>query len=100
MSYQLQIEDNEGMEGNKPGTINIPAKDSATITIPVELNFKELGQGLYDLIRKGDELRYDFNLSTTMVSDEHLLEESDITLNATGQLKTVIDAAKEQDKEN
>lgn len=88
------------MEGHKPGTMNIPSKDSAAITIPVELNFKELGQGLYDLIRKGDELRYDFKLSTTMVSDEHILEESDITLNASGQLKTLLDAAKEQAKEN
>lgn len=100
MSYRLQIEDNEWMEGDKPGTVNIPAKDSATITIPVELNFKELGQGLYDLIRKGDELTYDFRLSTSMVSDEHILEESDITLNATGKLKTLVDVAKEQVKEN
>lgn len=100
MYYRLQIEDNELLEGAKPGTVNIPAKDAATITIPVELNFKELGKGLYDLIRKGDELRYDFRLSTEMVSDEHILEESEITLNATGQIKTLVDVAKEQAKED
>lgn len=98
--YNMQIEDNEMLEGNKPGIINIPAKDTAIITIPVAIDFKETGRSLVDLIRKGNDLSYDFRLTTEIVSDEHVLEESEIILHVTGKLKNLADVVKEQAKEN
>lgn len=100
MDYSLQIEDNEAIEGHKSEVINIPAKDSAQVTIPVEIDFKEMGKGLIDLIRKGDDLTYNFILKTALVSDEHILQESEITLNATGSLKELKEVVKEQKEEN
>lgn len=100
MYYSLQIEDNEAIEGNKPGVVNIPAKDTTQVTIPVEIDFKEMGKGLIDLIRKGDDLSYDFGLKTALVSDEHILQESEITLHATGSLKDLQTVVKEQKEEN
>ena len=98
--YSLQIENNEAIEGNKPEAINIPAKDSAQVTIPVEIDFGEMGKGLIDLIRKGDDLTYDFILKTALISDEHILQESEITLHATGSLEELKDVVKEQKEEN
>ena len=98
--YSLQIEDNEAIEGNKPEAINIPAKDTAQVTIPVEIDFGEMGKGLIDLIRKGDDLTYDFILKTVLISDEHILQESEITLHATGSLEELKDVVKEQKEEN
>lgn len=100
MHYSLQIGDNETIEGDKNETVNIPAKDTANISIPVEINFKEMGRGLIDLIREGKDLSYDFNLTTALVSDEQMLEESEITLNATGSLGNLADVVKEQAEEN
>ena len=100
MHYSLQIEDNEAIEGTKTETVNIPAKDTAQVTIPVEIDFKEMGKGLIDLIRKGDDLTYDFILKTALVSDEHILQESEITLHATGSLEELKDVVKEQKEEN
>jgi LEA14-like dessication related protein len=96
MHYSFQLEDNETMEGHKQETVKIQVKDSATISIPVEVNFKEMGKGLIDLIREGGDLQYDFSLRTKMVSDAHMLEDSEIRLNATGKLKDLTKVAKEQ----
>lgn len=100
MHYSLQIEDNEAVEGSKPGTVKIPAKDTATVSIPVEIDFKEMGKSLIDLIKKGDELSYDFSLRTALVSDEHILEESEVLLKAAGKLRNLKDAAEGQAGDN
>lgn len=94
MNYSVKLEDNEAVEGNKPGTVNIPAKGTTTISIPAELDFKEMGKSLIDLIRKGDDIRYNFNLNTELVSDAEVLENSKINLSASGKLKSAVEAAK------
>lgn len=99
MDYSVEIEDNDPVEGHKQGTVHIPAKGSATITIPAELNLKEMGKSLVDLIRKGDEVSYNFDMNTEMVSDSEIMEDSKIKLNASGKLKTVVNAVKEQKEE-
>jgi LEA14-like dessication related protein len=99
MAYTVKIEDNNPVEGHKPGTVHIPAKGSATITVPAELDLKEIGKSVLDLIRKGDEVRYKFDMTTEMVSDAEIMENSEIKMKASGKLKTVVDAVKEQKKE-
>lgn len=56
LAYSVQIEDNEAVEGNKPGIVKIPANGSASFTIPVQLTFKEMGKTVLDVIRKGKDL--------------------------------------------
>lgn len=96
MDYSFQIDDNETMEGHKSETVKVEAKDSTTIAIPVEVNFKEMGKGLIDLIKEGGDLQYTFNLRAKLVSDAHFLKEGEMTLNATGKLNELADVAKEQ----
>jgi LEA14-like dessication related protein len=95
MSYTVKIEDNEAVEGSKPGTVNIPAKGTANFTIPVQLTFKEMGKTLIDLIKEGKDVSYDLKLRTELVSQSNILKDSKINLSSTGKLKTVLDAAKE-----
>ncbi|QCR22557.1 LEA type 2 family protein [Pontibacter sp. SGAir0037] len=94
MSYSVQLEDNESVDGSKPGTVNIPPKSSTTISIPAEVNFKEMGKNLIDLIRKGDDVQYNFQLNTELISESDILQNSKINLNASGSLKSAVDAAK------
>lgn len=94
MHYAVRLDNNEPVEGNKPGTVNIPAKGSTTISIPAELDFKEMGKNLIDLIRKGDDVSYSFYMNTNLVSDSEVLEDSEIEMNASGKLKSAIEAAK------
>ncbi len=95
MSYTIKIEDNEAIEGSKPGTVNIPAKGTATFTIPVQLTFKEMGKTLIDLVKEGKDVSYDLKLRTELVSQSNLIKDSKINLSSSGKLKTVLDAVKE-----
>ncbi|MDQ4140379.1 MAG: LEA type 2 family protein [Bacteroidota bacterium] len=100
MAYTMKIEDNEPIEGNKPGTINIPAKGTANFTIPVEITFKEMGKTLIDFVKEGKDLSYNLKLYTEVVTKSNILRDSKINLTSSGKLKTVLDAVKENVKEN
>ena len=95
MNYRVQVDNNGWMEGSKPGTVNIPAKGTATLTIPLEIKLKEMGKNALDLIRKGTDVHYDLRMNTKLASDAQVFKESKISLNSSGQLKTVVDAVKE-----
>jgi LEA14-like dessication related protein len=99
MNYRVQVDNNGWMEGSKPGTINIPAKGATTMTIPMEVELKEMGKNALDLIRKGTDVHYDFRMNTKLASDAQVLKESKIALNSSGKLKTVVDAVKEHAKD-
>jgi len=96
LAYNVQIEDNEAVEGNKPGIVKIPAKGSASFTIPVELTFKEMGKTVLDIIREGKDVNYNVKLKTELTSESDIIKNSQINLNTTGKLKTITDALKEK----
>ncbi|MDQ3291040.1 MAG: LEA type 2 family protein [Bacteroidota bacterium] len=100
MAYTMKIEDNEPIEGNKPGTIDIPAKGTTNFTIPVELTFKEMGKTIIDFVKEGKDLSYNLKLNTEVVTKSNILRDSKINLTSSGKLKTVLDAVKENVKEN
>jgi len=99
MNYRVQVDNNGWMEGSKPGTMNIPAKGTTTMTIPMEVKLKEMGKNALDLIRKGTDVHYDFRMNTKLASDAQVLKDSKIALNSSGKLKTVVDAVKEHKKD-
>lgn len=99
MSYTVQIEDNEAVEGSKPGTVNIPAKGTANFTIPVQITFKEMGKTLLDLIKEGKDVSYNLKLKTELVSKSDILQNSNINLSSSGKLKTVLDVVKAKTEE-
>lgn len=86
MHYSLQLGDNEALEGHKPEPVRIEAKDTAVMRVPVELDFGEMGRGLLDYLREGGDLPYDFSLQTKLISDTHILEDSDMNMKVTGTL--------------
>lgn len=99
MNYRVQVDNNGWMEGSKPGTVNIPAKATTTLTIPMEIELKEMGKNVLDLIRKGTNVHYDFRMNTKLASDAQVLQDSKIALSSSGKLKTVVDAVKEHKKD-
>lgn len=91
--YKIIFEDHKAIEGAIPHIIELPAKDSAVVTIPLDLNFKQIGQTLADYIRKGKDMTYDVTITTRPVTNIETLKDSDIILHAAGKLKTIKDAA-------
>lgn len=96
LAYSVQIEDNEAVEGTKPGVVNIPAKGSSSFTIPVQLTFKEMGKTVLDIIREGKDVNYNVKLKTELTSESDIIKNSKINMNTTGKLKTITDALKEK----
>lgn len=94
--YSLVLGDNEPMEGHKPEPVRIEAKDTAFIQMPVELDFGNMGRGLLDYIREGGDLPYNFSLRTRLVSDAHMLEESEMNMQVTGTLDELGDVVEGQ----
>lgn len=90
--YKVILEEHKALEGVIPQTLKLPAKDSVQLTVPVELNFKELGRTLADLIRKGTDLKYDVTVTTRPVTSVASFKNTDIILHAAGDLKTVKEA--------
>jgi LEA14-like dessication related protein len=91
--YKIIFEDHKAIEGVIPHIIELPAKDSAVVTIPLELDFKQIGQTLADYIRKGKDMTYDVTITTRPVTNIETLKDSDIILHDAGKLKTIKDAA-------
>lgn len=96
MHYSLVLGENEPMEGYKPEPLTIEAKDTAFIQMPVELDFGDMGRGLLDYIREGSDLPYNFSLRTKLVSDTHILEESEMNMQVTGTLDELGDVVEGQ----
>lgn len=96
MAYNIQFDSNQPIEGHKPDTIKIDPMDSLAFNFPLEINFGEMGKGLFELILKGGDLQYEFNLKAKLVSDSDILNDADVSLSAQGKLKELIKVAKEQ----
>lgn len=94
LSYQIKVEDNEWMKGEKSDPVIIPAKDSVTASIPVELDLGQTGESLIDLLLKGDDLRYEFRMSSELVSTNDIIENSNIQMNSSGTLGSLKKAVK------
>ena len=91
--YKVIFEDHKAIEGVLPQTIDLPAKDSVHVTVPLELNVKEVGQTLLDLIGKGTNMKYDITVTSRPVTTIKNFKDSDIILHAAGKLKTIKEAA-------
>lgn len=90
--YKVIFEDHLGLEGVISEIIELPAKDSALITIPLDLNFKDIGQTLADYIRKGKDMKYDVTINTQPVSDIRSIKGSQIILHSAGTIKMIQEA--------
>lgn len=93
MSYKIQLEEHNPMEGSISKPIRLGKKDSTELTIPVHVTFKELTASLGDLIRKGEKLRYKVTMNTQLESDTYLLKGSSMHITASGDLKQLKEAA-------
>jgi LEA14-like dessication related protein len=87
MDYSLRVGDHQAMEGQKPESIRIAAKDTAFIQVPVELSSGKLAGKLQDDIRQGSDQAYFFSLNAKLLSDADMLEESELAMTTTGRLE-------------
>jgi LEA14-like dessication related protein len=86
-NFDLKINQQSWAKGLLTNQVNINAKGSNTIRIPISLNFSEMGWNLYHFLLQTQELNYnlvgDINFQTT----SSLLNQLNLPLNNSGKVK-------------
>ena len=94
IAYEVSIEDNQWIKGLIPDVIDIKAKSIANLTIPVTISFKEVSKTLWDLIIKGNKVRYNLHLTFIVESDNNMIDKSKVILESEGSVKSLMKALK------
>ena len=94
IAYEVSIEDNQWIKGVIPGYKDIQAKSVTDLTIPITISFKEVSKTLFDLLTKGNKVRYKFHLTFRIESDNKMIMNSKVILESEGSVKSVMKAAR------
>jgi len=94
ISYEVSIEDNQWIKGTIPGFTDIHPKSVTELTIPITISFKEVTKTLWDLLTKGDLVRYKLHLTFRIESDNNMIRNSKVILESEGSVKSLMQALK------
>lgn len=95
IAYKFAIEDNEWIEGVIPGVTDIKEQSVTELQIPLSVSFKEVSKTFFDLLMKGDDVKYELDLSFRIDSDNHSVMNSKVMLKSSGSVKSLMEAVKE-----
>ena len=94
IAYEVAIEDNQWIKGIIPENIDINAKSITDLTIPVTISFKEVSKTLWDLLTKGNKVKYKLHLTFRIESDNNMITNSKVILESEGTVKSLMKALK------
>ena len=94
IAYELSIEDNKLIKGIIPGLTDIRAKSVTDLTIPIKISFKEVSKTLWDLLTKGNKVRYKLHLTFRIESENNMMKNSKVILESEGSVKSLMKALK------
>ncbi|MGC1392209.1 MAG: LEA type 2 family protein [Bacteroidales bacterium] len=92
--YEVSIEDNQWIKGSISGFTDIHAKSVNNLTIPITISFKEVSKTLWDLVTKGNKVRYKLHLTIRIESDNKMIMNSKVILESEGSVKSLMKALK------
>ncbi|MBK5214437.1 MAG: LEA type 2 family protein [Flavobacteriaceae bacterium] len=95
IAYRFAIEDHEWIEGIIPGLTDIKVQSVSELQIPVTISFKEVGKTLFDLLKKGKNVKYKLQLTFRIESEEHMMKNSKVILESSGSVKSLMKAVNE-----
>ena len=72
IAYEVAIEDNQWIKGTIAGFTDIQAKSISNLTIPITISFKEVSKTLWDLLTKGNKVRYKLHITFRIESDNNM----------------------------
>jgi LEA14-like dessication related protein len=94
ITYEVSIEENQWIKGTIPGFTDIHAKSVTDLTIPITISFKEVSKTLWDLLTKGNKVRYKLHLTFRIESDNNMITNSKVILESEGTVKSLMKALK------
>ena len=94
ITYEVSIEDNQWIKGSISGSTEIKAKSITNLTIPITISFKEVSKTLWDLLTKGNSVRYKLHFNFRIESDNNMIMNSKVILESEGSVKSLMKALK------
>ena len=94
IAYEVSIEDNQWIKGSISGVTDIQAKSVNNLTIPITISIKEVSKTLWDLLTKGNKVRYKLHLTFRIKSDKKMIMNSKVILESEGSVKSLMKALK------
>jgi len=95
IAYKYAIEDHEWIEGEIPGVTDIKEQSDTELQIPIRVSFKEVSRTLFDLLKKGKDVKYKLELTFRIDSENHSVMNSKVILKSSGSVKSLMKAVKE-----
>jgi LEA14-like dessication related protein len=93
-SYRFKMSDNIDMKGTSKENFNFRKKGSEIITIPVDLDIKQLGEAATKILFKSDDTPYNFSGNMHIVTDKAALGNFDMAFQSSGTMKELKEGVK------
>ena len=87
LNYQLMVEGKEWISGGTQTPQKMQANNTSLITLPVTLNFLQMGQSVYQMVTGNSSLNYQFKGTAAIGSDHPLLKTINLPFNESGDFK-------------
>ena len=87
MDYQLNVAGAEWIKGTSKKVISVNAKDESIIDVPISLNFINMGQSVYQLLKGDQTLNYNLSGNANLGSNLSIFNDFNLPFNQTGETK-------------
>lgn len=87
LAYKFNVNGRSWGTGKADKLLNVSKKGKATLKLPISLNFLEMGTGLFNIIKGGEALNYNFDGDVNFDSTLPLLGNTKLRFDKNGKLK-------------
>lgn len=89
IDYQLAINDRSWLNGESKKSLQVAANDRSRLSIPISLNFLQIGQSAYQILKNDQPVNYHFKGSFDLASSMPLLGKVTLPFDRSGQISVV-----------
>ncbi|KPA16800.1 secreted protein containing Water Stress and Hypersensitive response domain protein [Candidatus Magnetomorum sp. HK-1] len=86
-SYKFSVDGLQWADGNLEKNINFDKHGKSNVSIPIALNFFEMGQTVFNVLKKRGSFPYEFDTQIKFKTDLPFLENVDIPLKKNGSIQ-------------
>jgi len=89
MDYNLIVDGKQWLNGLSEVETQLTAKDESIISLPISLNFFEVGQSVFKLLTGGEQLDYQFTGSFKIAPSIALIDAIELPFNESGKVPLI-----------
>lgn len=87
LRYDFKVNGKRWVSGNRASLGSLAANQGNEVTLPITLNFMELGSGLYSMLKGGQDLDYSLSGKLGATAAHQLIGSFDVPINRSGKVR-------------